>query len=127
MANRFFDALARGRGETWEPKVGPRLPTWFASAGIEPLEVQLFPVSVSRLGPPEPAVWSARRVAIEAAIASSSDPAVRSIGAEYLRALEEYRIAAAAAGAGFVEIHSTLLFGVVGQREQSIAGVRRDG
>ncbi len=118
MANRFFDALARGRGETWEPKVGPRLPTWFASAGIEPLEVQLFPVSVSRLGPPEPAVWSARRVAIEAAIASSSDPAVRSIGAEYLRALEEYRIAAAAAGAGFVEIHSTLLFGVVGQREQ---------
>jgi SAM-dependent methyltransferase len=114
----FFEAQARSRGDAWEPRVGPMLPTLFTSAGIEPLEVQLFPVSVSRLGPPDESVWSTRRAAIEAAVKSSSDASVRSAGADYLRAIEEYRNAAAAAGAGFVEIHSTLLFGVVGQNEQ---------
>ena len=117
-AKRFFDALARSRGEALEPCVGPRLPTLFTAARIEPLEVQLFPVSVSRLGPPDASVWAARRMAIENAIAGASDSAVRTIGAEYLRTIDEYKAAAAAAGPGFVEIHSTLLFGVVGQREQ---------
>jgi SAM-dependent methyltransferase len=117
-ARRFFEALARGRGEAWEPRVGPLLPTLFASAGVEPLEVQLFPVSVSRLGSPEPAVWAARRAAIDAAVSTATDGSVRSAGEEYLRALDEYRAAAASAGTGFVEIQSTLLFGVVGQREQ---------
>jgi SAM-dependent methyltransferase len=116
-ARRFFEALARGRGETWEPRVGPRLPTLFRAAGIEPLEVQLFPVSVSRLGSPDAGLWAARRAAIEAAVGASTDALVRSAGEEYLSALEEYKAAASSAGAGFVEIHSTLLFGVVGQRE----------
>jgi SAM-dependent methyltransferase len=117
-AKRFFEALTRSRGEAPEPCVGPRLPTLFTAARIEPLEVQLFPVSVSRLGPPDAAVWDGRRTAIENAIRTSSDSAVRTIGDEYLRAVDEYKAAAAAAGPGFVEIHSTLLFGVVGQREQ---------
>lgn len=116
-ARRFFDAYAKGRGETLEPRVGPRLPTLFASLGLELLEVQLFPVSVSRVGPPGPAIWASRREAIERLLGASSDDAVRSAGEEYLRAIEEYKAAATSAGAGFVEIHSTLLFGVVGQRE----------
>ena len=117
-ARKFFDALARARSETLEPRVGPRLPTLFAATGIEPLEVQLFPVSVSRLGSPDASIWAARRAAIDTALGSSNDPVVRQAGDEYVAALEEYKRAASSVGAGFVEIHSTLLFGVVGQREQ---------
>jgi SAM-dependent methyltransferase len=117
-ARTFFEALARARGETLEPRIGPQLPTLFTSLEIEPLEIQLFPVSVSRLGPPEAPVWSTRRAAIDAAVASASDSSVASAAQDYLRALDEYRAAASSAGPGFVEIHSTLLFGVVGQRQE---------
>jgi SAM-dependent methyltransferase len=112
----FFEALARSRGEAADPRVGPQLPTLFDAAGIEPLEVQLFPVSVSRLGAPEPPIWAARRKAIDAEIAASSDPQVAAAGEAYVRALDEYQAAASSAGPGFVEIQSTLLFAVVGQR-----------
>jgi SAM-dependent methyltransferase len=115
-ARKFFDLQARSRGEALEPRVGPRLPTLFVEAGIEPLEVQPFPVSISRLGRPERSIWAARRAAIQADLASASDEAVRSAGAEYLRAIDEYEKTTATAGAGFVEIQSTLLFAVVGQR-----------
>ncbi|MGH9372352.1 MAG: methyltransferase domain-containing protein [Vicinamibacterales bacterium] len=115
-ARSFFDALAKSRDEAREPRVGPQLPTLFAGADVEPLEVELFPVSISRLGPPEPAIWTARNKAIEADIGTSTDPAVRAAGDELLRAIEEYRAAASSAGPGFVEIQSTLLFSVVGQR-----------
>jgi SAM-dependent methyltransferase len=115
-AQAYFDALAKSRGENWEPRVGPRLPTLFAEAGVEPLEVQLFPVSISRLEPPDDAVWSARKRAIQSDVAAVSDPAVKRAADEYLRALHEYQTAASSAGAGFVEIQSTLLFSVVGQR-----------
>ena len=116
-ARTFFDALERGRGDAYDPRVGPRLPTLFGSAGIEPLEVQLFPVSVSRLGPPDGPVWAARRAAIERLVSTSADEPARRAGAACLRAIEAYEAAATDAGPGFVEIHSTLLFGVVGQRE----------
>jgi SAM-dependent methyltransferase len=115
-ARKFFDAVARSRGETVEPRVGPRLPTLFAAAGIEPLEVQPFPVSVSRLGPPEHAIWAGRRGAIQSDIAATTEDYVREAGAEYLRAIDEYERASSTVGPGFVEIQSTLLFAVVGQR-----------
>jgi SAM-dependent methyltransferase len=115
-ARTYFGALATSRGETWDPRVGPRLPTLFAEAGIEPLEVQLFPVSISRLGAPEPAVWTARTSAIQSQLDAVTDPEVRRAGEAYLGALDAYKAATAAAGAGVVEIQSTLLFAVVGQR-----------
>jgi SAM-dependent methyltransferase len=115
-ARRYFDALARSRGEGLDPRVGPRLPALFVEAGVEPLEVQLFPVSVSTLGPPEPAVWKARTSAIGAGDAASEDDSVRTAAEEYRKALHEYRAATATAGPGFVEIQSTLLFSVMGQR-----------
>jgi SAM-dependent methyltransferase len=113
---RFFDALAQARGDGSDPAVGPRLPALFAEVGIEPLAVQLFPVSVSRLGPPEPAVWETRRAAIQQEIAKAPDESLRRLGADYLRALEKYQARAASAGPGFVEIQNTLLFAVVGER-----------
>ena len=113
---QFFDALARSRGETVEPRVGPRLATLFADVGIEPLEVQPFPVSVSRLGPADRRTWAARRAAVEADITAAADDGVKAAGAEFLRALGDYERASSSASAGFVEIQSTLLFAVVGQR-----------
>lgn len=115
-ARAFFDALARSRGEVFDPRVGPRLATLFAEAAIEPLEVQPFPVSISRLGSPEASIWRARRAAVETEISATTDQAVRDAGQKYLRGLEQYETAAAAAGKGFVELQSTLLFAVVGQR-----------
>ena len=61
LANRLFSALAEARGDATDPVVGPRLPAIFAAKGIEPSDVQLFPVTVSRLGKPPRAVWTARR------------------------------------------------------------------
>jgi hypothetical protein len=116
-ARRFFDALAHSRGDVADSRIGPRLPTLFADAGIEPLEVELFPVSISRLGPADGATWTARQEAIETQLAGTTDPAVRSAGDDFLRALADYQGAAASAGAGFVEIQSTLLISVVGERE----------
>jgi SAM-dependent methyltransferase len=113
-ARRFFDVQAASRGEALEPRVGPRLPTLFNETGIELLEVQLFPVSVSRIGPPAPGIWESRTRAIRAATAAAADPAVQRAGTEYLDALAQYQ--ADATGDGFVEIQSTLLFAAVGQR-----------
>lgn len=113
-ARRFFDAQAASRGDIPEPRVGPRLPTLFVELGIELLDVQLFPVSVSRIGPPARAVWASRTRAIQSAMAASDDSAVQDAGAEYLGTLARYE--ADAKGEGFVEIQSTLLFAAVGQR-----------
>ena len=63
-------------------------------------------------------MWATRRAAIEAAMSGTRIRAVRRAGDDYLHAIDQYKTAAANAGSGFVEIHSTLLFGVVGQREQ---------
>jgi SAM-dependent methyltransferase len=115
-SQHYFEALAAARREPWEPRVGPRLPALFIDVGVEPLEVQLFPVSVSRLGPPDPSLWTMRFDALQASAAASHDAAVRDAADDFRRALTAYREAAAAAGSRFVEIHSTLLFGVVGQR-----------
>ena len=124
-ARAFFDAVARMRGDTLDPCVGPRLPTLFADAGVEPLEVQLFPVSVSHLGPLPKEIWTARRTAVRTEMDAAPDGAVRSAGERYLQALDAYEKAAASARANFVEIQSTLLFAVVGQRSDAAPGASR--
>ena len=113
-SRRFFDALARSRGESQEPRLGPQLPGLFTACGIEPIELQLFPVSMSRLEPPEPKIWVARRRTVEAAVSLAADDDVRRAGEEFLAAIDTYEKAAAANATGFVEIQSTLLFSVVG-------------
>jgi hypothetical protein len=120
-ARAFFDALAQSRGEVVEPRVGPRLATLFAGAGIEPLEVQPFPVSISRLGPPEKATWQNRRSAVEVILTLTTDPAVQQAGRRYLDALTEYEKSVQSADAGFVELQNTLLFAVLGQRTDAPA------
>jgi SAM-dependent methyltransferase len=121
-ARRFFAALADSRGEVLDARVGPRLTTLFAEAGIEPLEVQPFPVSVSRLGRPDRKTWEARRASIEQQIAASGDNKVGEAGARYLEAIEDYAAATVTAGDGFVELQSTLLIAVVGQRVEEASG-----
>jgi SAM-dependent methyltransferase len=122
-ASRFFAAAAAARGDATDPAVGPRLSAIFTDAGLEPLSVQLFPVSVSHIGAPARAVWTARREAVTRELASTSDAAVASLGARYLETLSRYEHAAAREGATFVEIQNTMLFATVGQRVESGAGV----
>lgn len=116
LSAKFFAALAAARGEKPDPAVGPRLPALFASHGIEPLNVRLFPVSQARLGAPPADVWTRRRETIELALQQTANDSVRALGREYLEVLRAYAAEATAAGPGFVEIQNTMLFATVGQK-----------
>src|SRR5688572_13232396 len=45
LGRRFFAGIAAARGEAAESSVGPLIPGLFVSHGVEPVYVQLFPVS----------------------------------------------------------------------------------
>jgi SAM-dependent methyltransferase len=122
-ASRFLAAAANARGDATDPAVGPRLSAIFTDAGLEPISVQLFPVSVTNLGTPERSVWTARRDAVDRELASTPDATVAALGARYLETLARYEREAAREGATFVEIQNTMLFATVGQRVESGAGV----
>lgn len=117
-ARRFFSALAEARGDLSDPAVGPQLPTMFSQSGIEPLSVQVFPVSGARLGAPSADVWHNRRAAVSEEIDRAPNESIRRLGQDYLKILDRYAAAAAAAGPGFVEIQNAMLFATVGQREE---------
>jgi SAM-dependent methyltransferase len=117
-ATRFFGALARARREGADPAIGPRVPALFASSGIEPVSVRLFPVAEVRLARPGRDVWDHRRARIQSAWENASDADARARGREYLQAIDEYRAEAEGAGQAFVEIQNTMLFATVGQRSE---------
>lgn len=114
-AGRFFASIRQSGGDAGDPIVGPRLPGLFVRAGIEPVDVHLFPVSRSQLGVPEAEVWTARQEAVLAAVERAPE-SIRRLGQDYLKVLERYAAAAAKAGAAFVEVQNTMLFATVGQR-----------
>jgi SAM-dependent methyltransferase len=113
---RFFAGLALARGEAQATAVGPLVPGMLAGLGIEPLSVHLFPVAVSHLGAPPESLWESRRKAVREAIAKAPDESLRRLGADYLKAIDQYARDASAAGSSFVEIQHTMLFATVGQR-----------
>lgn len=118
LAGQFFSGLTGGRGDATDPAVGPKLPALFASNGVGLLDVQLFPVSRAQLGAPAPAVWAARRRAIEQAIERAGDVGLRRLGQDYVKLLDTYAEEAKAAGPAFVELQNTMLFATVGQRHE---------
>jgi hypothetical protein len=115
VAARFFSALSEGRGGGTDPSTGPKLPTLLARHGIEPTDVRLFPVSRASLGAPAAEVWAGRRAAVER-LMHDTTASIRTVGAEYLAALDAYEAAARSAGSVFVEIQNTMLFATVGQK-----------
>lgn len=118
LAAQFFATLAQARGEPSEASVGPMLPGLFAESGIEPIAVQLFPVSRAQLGAPAAQVWEQRRQIVQAATDAAPDEAIRLLGRDYLEVLDRYAKEARAAGSSFVEIQNTMLFATVGQRAE---------
>ena len=119
MGQRFFTALALARGESPAAQTGPLVPGLLRAHHIQPVSVQLFPVTVSHLGPPEKRLWESRREAVTAAMAKAPDESLRRLGADYLKAIDQYARDAAAAGTSFVEIQNTMLFATVGQRAEA--------
>ncbi|HEV3139758.1 MAG TPA: methyltransferase domain-containing protein [Vicinamibacterales bacterium] len=115
LAARFFTAL-EAHGQDSELAVGPQISAIFPRLGIETTAIRLFPVSVTRLGAPAPSLWEARRAVVDGALGRVKDDSTRTVGAEYLAALDAYRAEATAAGPQFVEIQSTMLFATVGQK-----------
>ncbi len=116
MGSRFYNAVALSRGDTTDPAIGPKLPQIFAQHGIQPLTVQMFPVSVTRIGNPSWDVWENRLEVARQATQAARDEAIRRLGIEYRRVLERYAEEAAVAGRALVEIQSTLLFATAGKR-----------
>ena len=115
ISAQFFIALDGSRRDH-SSTVGPNLPALFSRHGLEPLAVRLFPVTQTWLGPPDAAVWAARRQSVEDALARAGSDAARWLGREYLDVLSLYENEATQAGASFVEIQNTLLFATVGQK-----------
>ena len=116
IGRRFFEERALARDEQAATAVGPLIPGLFAANGIEPLSVQLFPVSVAHVGAPPEALWESRRSAVREAIANTPGESLRRLGNDYVKAIEKYAGEARAAGPSFVEIQNTLLFASAGQR-----------
>ena len=114
LGRRFFAGLADARGESPELAVGPLIPGLFVSNGVEPVSVQLFPVSVSHLGSPPATLWESRRAAVRTAIEKAPGESLKRLGADYLKAIERYAKDADRAGTSFVEIQNTMLFATVG-------------
>jgi SAM-dependent methyltransferase len=115
-ASRFFARVGQVRGDGTDPAVGPKLPSHFAAVGLELLSMNLFPVSVARMGPPADAVWEDRRQALQNMLGQVDDPEARRLGEEYKAVLDRYSGEARTAGPGLVEIQNTMLFAVVGQK-----------
>jgi SAM-dependent methyltransferase len=118
LSRRFFAGLAAVRGDTTETSVGPRVPGMLAATGVEPVSVRLFPVSVAHLGAPPKAFWEGRRAAAKDVIARAPDEALRRLGADYVKSIDQYARDASQAGSDFVEIQNTMLFATVGQRAE---------
>jgi SAM-dependent methyltransferase len=116
IGRRFFAERAAARDEPAAIAVGPQIPGLFASNGIEPLAVQLFPVSVAHVGVPPKSMWEARRRAVADAVDNAPNESLRRLGNDYLKALDRYAADARTAGSSFVEIQNTLLFATAGQR-----------
>ena len=125
-ATRFFTAVARARGDATDPAVGPRVSAVCADFGIEPLSVQLFPVSATHIGPPPAAVWQSRRDAVTRELSPTSTAEVAALGQEYLDALDRYQRDAARQGPHFVEIQNTMLFATVGHRTDAEVSMARE-
>lgn len=116
LSARFFSALVQARGDADAVAVGPTLPTLFARHGIEPIDVRLFPASKTQLGAPPADVWTRRRAAVEQAVEAAPTDRTRTLGREYLDALDAYAREAQQAGSAFVEIQNTMLFATLGQK-----------
>jgi SAM-dependent methyltransferase len=113
---RFFAAVADARERATHPAVGPRVPSLLATAGIEAVDVRLFPVSSVQLGVPAERVWARRRARVEEVMAAAATDRVREAATVFLAALDDYRAEAAEANTAFVEIQNTMLFATVGQK-----------
>jgi SAM-dependent methyltransferase len=116
LSGPFFTALTGPQSDSRKAAVGPHLPRLFSEHGLEPIEVRLFPVSHTLLGPPDASIWASRRSVVERALGSSASDDARWLGRDYLATLEAYETEAAQAGSSFVEIQHTMLFATVGQK-----------
>jgi len=98
-----------------DPAIGPHVAALCRANGIDPISVQIFPVSDARLGAPVPTVWQARRDDVARLIADSDGAESQGIGEQWLQAIEQYAVDGAQAGPAFLEIQHTMLVATVGQ------------
>ena len=117
MGQRFFTALALARGESPAAQTGPLVPGLLRAHGIQPVSVQLFPVTVSHLGT---AGTAAVGLAPGGSHGGDGQSAGRVAAPPGIRLPEGDRAVRRAMppppATSFVEIQNTMLFATVGQR-----------
>jgi SAM-dependent methyltransferase len=114
VASAAAPESASGAGAA-DAAVGPHVAELCRAHGIDPIAVEIFPVSGTRLGAPVPTAWQTRREDIARLVAESPHAETRAIGDAWLRAVEEYAEDSARAGPAFLEIQHTMLVATVGQ------------
>ena len=114
-----FEAAARlySAVDQLRTPIGPRLAELFSRCGIEPVDIRLFPVTLTFLGAPPDDVWQDRRRAVEQ-LANSSGRETAALATKYRELLASYEAEAQQAGTDFVEIQNTTLVATVGQRRE---------
>jgi SAM-dependent methyltransferase len=116
MSRSFFNALSGPQSDGRTSAIGPNLPRLFSERGLEVLDIRLFPVSQTLLGPPPADIWESRRRVVARALGSGASDAARWLGRDYVDTLTAYEAEARRAGSSFVEIQHTMLFATVGQK-----------
>jgi ubiquinone/menaquinone biosynthesis C-methylase UbiE len=114
LSQEFFRAQADAQADAPDLAVGAHLPALCRECGIDPITVRVFPVSNTRLGAPVPTLWQSRRATIARLVGETSRVAMRSIGEEWMRAVEQYAADAEQQGPAFLEIQHTMLIATVG-------------
>ncbi len=115
-ATEFYSLVEEAAREDADPSIGPRVPRLLRAAGFEIAAVHLVPLSLTRVGAPGPRVWEERQAAIGAAVDAARGTMAEESGRALVKAFDRYAKEADAAGAGFLEVQSTMLVVTIAQR-----------
>ena len=115
-----FHRTQAQHGPASGPGIGPQVAALCRASGIDPIAVQIFPVSDARLGAPVPTVWQTRRDEIARLIAEATGTEAQASARSGCVSSRPTPRRAQAAGPAFLEIQHTMLVATVGQVQGQI-------
>src|SRR5690606_13328671 len=115
QARDLLGRLHRERSPGSPSRLGLHVASWLRTAGLEPLTVEMLPVSETRLGAPAAGVWDARDRAL-AHVEAHVDDELADAGRTLSAIVRAYRDEANQQGAAFVEVQHALLVATLAQR-----------
>ncbi len=120
IARSLLERRHRERSPGTPPRLGLHVASWLREAGLEPLTVEMLPVSETRLGAPAPGVWDTRERAVGRLVEEESD-GMASEAQALAAAVRAYRDEADSQGPAFVEVQHALLVATLAQRPLDVS------